>query len=130
MPRSTLNDRPAPITTVLETRAPDGTVLARIQRTHKPKPMPDSPTWVLVLFPDSEARASALKGNVWERDGRYATRAITEDDARRTLDYATHVLLTYLESVDQAQTLLERGLDKAASLAAQETLPLGDRTDG
>ena len=121
--------RPTPITTALETRAPDGSVIARIQRIsadsarHSPK---DVGPWVLILFPDhgDGSRSSLLRGGPWNRDGRYATQATTDDDARRVLDYATHVVLAYLERQEEAQDLLESGLDKAVTLAAQETLPM------
>lgn len=127
----TRTPRPVPTVAMLETRASDGSVIARMTwNPPQSRPMPDSPAWVLRVFPEQDSRISRLGDDAWQRDATYATKAVNDDDAKRVLDYATHVVLAYLERQEEAQTLLESGLDKAVTLAAQETLPLEGGTRG
>lgn len=122
----TKHHRPTPEVTRLETHGPDRTVIARMERRTGVVRDPDETVWVLTLFPESSHAMGNMPGLVWQRDGNYATKATTVEEARSVLDYATHAVLTYLERVEDASSTLIAGLDKASAMAAQQTLPLED----
>lgn len=119
----TKHPRPAPEVVRLETHGPDGTVIARMER-NTDVPRRSDVEWRLEVFPGSDSAKSAL--GMFRQDGRWATKALTVDEARVVLDYATHAVLTALERMDDAQATLAAGIDKATTMAAQQTLPIGE----
>jgi hypothetical protein len=117
----TKHPRPAPEVTRLETHGPDGVVIARMERNADSRVVV---VWTLEVFPGSDNAKAAL--GVFRQDGRWATKALTVDEAKSVLDYATHAVLTAMERIEDAQTALLAGIDKATTMTAQQTLPIGD----
>jgi hypothetical protein len=97
-------------------------VIARMDLTEQPRA--NDVLWRLEVFPHSDNAKAAL--GIFRQDGKWATRAQTVGEAKSVLDYATHAVLTAMERMDDAQATLLAGIDKATTMTAQHTLPLGD----
>lgn len=124
----TKHPRPNPIVTRLETYAPDGTVIARMDWHYEAEQgaqagVSYASPWTLSLFPGAKGAIHEALG-VWERDGQFATKARTVEEARTVLDYATHAVLTMLEKREDMQATLTAQIDKATTMAAEHVLPI------